>query len=139
MAMVLRHYTESRRRHEHRGLCCSFGRQAFWTPHCSEDRQMTFETLLFERRDQVTHVTLNRPDKLNALNLQMIEDLRAVAAAIDGDPSVRAVLLTGAGRGFSSGADLMGDDLVQDPQRSVGENIRRPLGDHFNPMGTACD
>src|SRR5580700_5565681 len=96
-----------------------------------------FETLLFERRDQVAHVTLNRPDKLNALNLQMIEDLRAAAAAIDGDPSVRTALLTGAGRGFSSGADLMGDDVLQDPKRSAGENIGRRLLDHFNPMVTA--
>ena len=98
---------------------------------------MNFETLLFERRDQVAHVTLNRPDKLNALNLRMIEDLRAAAAAIDGDPSIRAVLLTGAGRGFSSGADLMGDDLIQDPKRTTGENIGRRLRDHFNPMVTA--
>ena len=98
---------------------------------------MIFETILFERRDQVAHVTLNRPDKLNALNLQMIEDLRAAAAAIDGDPAVRAALLTGAGRGFSSGADLMGDDLLQDPKRSAGENIGRRLRDHFNPMVTA--
>jgi 2-(1,2-epoxy-1,2-dihydrophenyl)acetyl-CoA isomerase len=67
----------------------------------------------------------------------MIEDLRAAAAAIDGDPSIRAALLTGAGRGFSSGADLMGDDLLQDPKRSAGENIGRRLRDHFNPMVTA--
>jgi 2-(1,2-epoxy-1,2-dihydrophenyl)acetyl-CoA isomerase len=98
---------------------------------------MRFETVLFERLDQVAHVTLNRPDRLNALNLQMIEDLRAAAAAIDGDPSVRAVLLTGAGRGFCSGADLMGEDLIQDPKRSAGENIGRRLRDHFNPMVTA--
>jgi 2-(1,2-epoxy-1,2-dihydrophenyl)acetyl-CoA isomerase len=98
---------------------------------------MRFETVLFERLDQVAHVTLNRPDRLNALNLQMIEDLRAAAAAIDGDPSVHAVLLTGAGRGFCSGADLMGEDLIQDPKRSAGENIGRRLRDHFNPMVTA--
>ncbi len=98
---------------------------------------MKFETILFERREQVACVTLNRPDKLNALNLQMIEDLRAAAAAIDGDPAIRAVLLTGAGRGFSSGADLMGDDLIQDPKQSAGENIGRRLRDHFNPMVTA--
>jgi 2-(1,2-epoxy-1,2-dihydrophenyl)acetyl-CoA isomerase len=98
---------------------------------------MIFQTILFERHDQVVHVTLNRPDKLNALNLQMIEDLHAATTAIDGDPTVRAVLLTGAGRGFSSGADIMGDDLIQDPKRSAGENIGRRLRDHFNPMVTA--
>jgi len=98
---------------------------------------MNFETILFERREQVAYVTLNRPDKLNALNLQMIEDLRAAAAAIDGDPAIRAVLLTGAGRAFSSGADIMGGDLLQDPNRSAGEDIGRRLRDHFNPMVTA--
>jgi len=98
---------------------------------------MKFDTILFERHGQVAHVTLNRPDKLNALNLRMIQDLREAASAIDGDPSVRAVLLTGAGRGFSSGADLMGDDLIQDPKQSAGENVGRRLREHFNPMVTA--
>jgi len=95
---------------------------------------MSFDTLLFELRDHVAHVTLNRPDKLNALNLQMIEELRTAAAAIDGDASVRAVLLTGAGRGFCSGADLTGDDLSPDAKGSYGESIGRRLRDHFNPM-----
>jgi 2-(1,2-epoxy-1,2-dihydrophenyl)acetyl-CoA isomerase len=95
---------------------------------------MKFDCLKFERRDHVAHVTLNRPDKLNALNLQMIVDLRAAAAAIGEDPSVRAVLLTGTGRGFCSGADLMGEDLIGDPTLSAGENIGRRLRDHFNPM-----
>jgi len=63
---------------------------------------MKFETLQFERRDRIAFVTLNRPDKLNALNLQLIEDLRAAAAAVAADPQIGAVLLTGAGRGFSA-------------------------------------
>lgn len=95
---------------------------------------MVFETLLFEKRDHVAHVTLNRPEKLNALNLRLVEDLRAAAAAIRADAEVRAVLLTGAGRGFCSGADLTGDDFLRDPQRSYGENIGNNLRDHFNPM-----
>src|ERR1019366_2547680 len=98
---------------------------------------MGFDTLVFERRDHVAHVTLNRPDKLNALNLTLIEDLRAAAAAIAADPAIRAVLLTGAGRGFCSGADLTRDDFFQDPKRSAGENIGDSLRDHFNPMVSA--
>jgi 2-(1,2-epoxy-1,2-dihydrophenyl)acetyl-CoA isomerase len=95
---------------------------------------MGFDTLLFERREHVVHVTLNRGDKLNALNLHLIEDLRAAAAAIAADPEIRAVLLTGAGRGFCSGADIAGNDLFHDPSRSSGENIRHRLLHHFNPM-----
>jgi 2-(1,2-epoxy-1,2-dihydrophenyl)acetyl-CoA isomerase len=98
---------------------------------------MRFDTLLIERRDHVAHVTLNRPDKLNALNLPLIEDLRAAAAAIDADPDIHAVLLTGAGRAFSSGADITRNDFFQDPTRSTGENIGAGLRDHFNPMVSA--
>jgi 2-(1,2-epoxy-1,2-dihydrophenyl)acetyl-CoA isomerase len=98
---------------------------------------MEFDTLLFERRDHVAYVTLNRPDKLNALNLSLIEDLRTAAGTIDADSGIRAVLLTGAGRGFSSGADLTRDDFFQDPKRSLGESIGDSLRDHFNPMVNA--
>jgi 2-(1,2-epoxy-1,2-dihydrophenyl)acetyl-CoA isomerase len=98
---------------------------------------MKFDTLLFERRDHIAYVTLNRPDKLNALNLGLIEDLRAAAAAIAADSTIRAVLLTGAGRGFSSGADLTRDDFFQDPKRSMGQRIGDSLKDHFNPMVSA--
>jgi 2-(1,2-epoxy-1,2-dihydrophenyl)acetyl-CoA isomerase len=96
---------------------------------------MAFETLKVERRDRVTHVTLNRPDKLNALNLGLTLELRAAAAAIDGDPEVRAVLLTGAGRAFSAGADLTED--FGDPTLTRGENVGAQLRDHFNPLMSA--
>jgi len=95
---------------------------------------MEFATLLFERREHVAHVTLNRPDRLNALSLQLVEDLRAAAAAIEADREIRAVLLTGAGRAFSSGADLMRDDFLETLQRSLGENVGASLREHFNPM-----
>jgi 2-(1,2-epoxy-1,2-dihydrophenyl)acetyl-CoA isomerase len=95
---------------------------------------MQFDTLLFERRDTIAHVTLNRPDRLNALNRALITDLRAAAAAIDSDREIRAAVLTASGRAFCSGADLMGDDLLGDPERSRGENIGAGLREYFNPM-----
>ena len=98
---------------------------------------MQFDTLLYERRDSIAHVTLNRPDRLNALNSALIADLRAAAAAIDADPEIRAVVLAAAGRAFCSGADLMGEDLMADNQRSLGENIGHSLRAHFNPMVNA--
>ena len=98
---------------------------------------MQFDTLLFERREGIAHVTLNRPERLNALNLSLITDLRTAAAAIDSDHDIRAVVLTASGRAFCSGADLMGDDLLGDQQRSLGENIGAGLREHFNPMVNA--
>jgi enoyl-CoA hydratase/carnithine racemase len=86
---------------------------------------MKFDTLIFERREDIVQVTLNRPERLNALNLKLITDLRAAAAAIESDPGIRAVVLGAAGRAFCSGADLMGDDLLGSPERSRGENCGR--------------
>jgi 2-(1,2-epoxy-1,2-dihydrophenyl)acetyl-CoA isomerase len=95
---------------------------------------MQFNTLIFERRDAVAHVTLNRPDRLNALNRALIMDLTTAAAAIDADRGIRAVVLSGAGRAFCSGADLMGEDLLGDPKLSRGANIGASLREYFNPM-----
>ena len=67
---------------------------------------MTFETLLFEVRDGVAHVTLNRPDAANSINLQLAKDLAYAAMQCDEDPAVRAVVLTGTGKMFSAGGDL---------------------------------
>ncbi len=65
-----------------------------------------FETVLYEKRDNVAIITLNRPDKLNALSAQLLADVPAALGEAEGDPEVRAVMITGAGRGFCSGADL---------------------------------
>jgi len=85
---------------------------------------MQFDTLLFARHEGIARVALNRPDRLNALNLALITDLKRAAAAIDADPEIRAVVLTGSGRAFCSGADLMGEDFLNDPGHSRGHTIR---------------
>ena len=69
---------------------------------------MAFETLRFEVADGVGTVTLARPDKLNALNTVMLEELLAVLDQADADDTVRALIVTGAGRAFCAGADLSG-------------------------------
>ena len=69
---------------------------------------MAFETLRFEVADGVGTVTLHRPDKLNALNTVMLEELLAVLDQADADDTVRALIVTGAGRAFCAGADLSG-------------------------------
>jgi enoyl-CoA hydratase len=64
----------------------------------------TFVTLA--RDDQTATITLNRPDKMNALNLAMWHELAAVVDSIAGDDSIRCVVLRGAGAHFAAGADL---------------------------------
>ncbi len=69
---------------------------------------MPFETLLYDVADRVATVTLNRPDRLNAVNTTVIRELVEAFDAADGDDGVRAVIVTGAGRAFCAGADLGG-------------------------------
>jgi methylglutaconyl-CoA hydratase len=68
---------------------------------------MSYETILIDRdRRGVATLTLNRPDKHNALNPRMIADLAAAAAELAADSAIRAVILTGAGTSFCAGGDL---------------------------------
>ncbi|WP_245485292.1 enoyl-CoA hydratase/isomerase family protein, partial [Mesorhizobium sp. M7A.F.Ca.US.001.02.1.1] len=65
------------------------------------------DLVLSETRDGIAILTLNRPEKLNALNYALIDRLLAVLDDIEVDDSVRAVILTGAGeRAFSAGGDI---------------------------------
>jgi enoyl-CoA hydratase len=64
-------------------------------------------TVLTHREDDVVALTLNRPDRLNALNAELLRDLGAALVALEEDPAVRAVILTGAGdKAFAAGADV---------------------------------
>ena len=66
-----------------------------------------FKTLLFEKSEpHIGVVTMNRPDQLNAINLDMLNDYEALFQAMSQDDEIRVLVITGAGRGFSSGADL---------------------------------
>src|ERR1700685_2839534 len=69
---------------------------------------MNDESILCETRDGVLKITLNRPDKLNALTDTALHELQGAFAWAASDPAVRAVLLTGAGKGFCAGQDLAG-------------------------------
>jgi enoyl-CoA hydratase/carnithine racemase len=66
----------------------------------------TFETLLYSVEEGIATITLNRPDRLNAFNTRMMKDMIAAFDETDGDDAVKAVIVTGAGRGFCAGADL---------------------------------
>jgi enoyl-CoA hydratase len=69
---------------------------------------MTYQTLLYEKADVVATVTLNRPDKLNALNSTVYNELYAAFEAAESDPEVGAIILTGSGeRSFAAGSDIV--------------------------------
>ena len=67
---------------------------------------MKHEVVLYERRGPAAWVTLNRPDKLNALTREIVAGLHEALAAADADDEVKVLVLTGAGRAFSAGFDI---------------------------------
>jgi enoyl-CoA hydratase len=85
---------------------------------------MTYQNLTVETKDGVAIVTINRPDKLNALNDRTMEELDAAFTALQGDAGVRGVLLTGAGeKAFVAGADI-GELSTQSPVDGKERSIR---------------
>jgi 2-(1,2-epoxy-1,2-dihydrophenyl)acetyl-CoA isomerase len=76
---------------------------------------MTETNVLYEARGAVALVTLNRPAQLNSFTRAMHEELRAAFDRIEGDKAIRAMVLTGAGRGFCAGADLAEFDFTPGP------------------------
>src|SRR3982750_917149 len=97
---------------------------------------MDYETLQVGRRGGELRITLDRPDSMNAWNTQFGDELKAVVEGAATDPEVRAVTITGAGRAFSSGADLKagfeptpeGHPDVQTPLREVYRSEERRVG-----------
>jgi enoyl-CoA hydratase len=67
---------------------------------------MTYETLLVEAFDGFTIVRLNRPEALNAFNDQLMDELTTVIEALDRDPAVRCIVVTGSDKAFAAGADI---------------------------------
>lgn len=94
---------------------------------------MEFQNLICERKDGVLVVTLNRPQKLNSLSLGLLKDLKACAEAIQRERNLRAVLLTGAGRGFCAGADLTDPDGFGGQAQSMGQLLASRLREYYHP------
>ena len=69
---------------------------------------MTYQQIKYESTDGILTITLHRPDKLNAFTGKMLSELLDAMDRADRDDDVRAVVFTGAGRGFCAGADLSG-------------------------------
>ena len=81
-----------------------------------------FETLIFEKQGRLAHISLNRPQSLNAYNVQMRDDFWEALAAVADDPDVGALLITGEGRAFCAGADLT--EFGSAPSLAIARNVR---------------
>ena len=92
------------------------------TIHGKETMNLT--TVEYEKRGQVAHVTLNRPDKLNAMNAVMHEELGRIWEDFRDDASLRVAILSGKGRCFSAGADLSERANIG-PDRRISDETRR--------------
>ena len=75
------------------------------------------DSVLLSTNGGIATVTLNRPDRLNAIDLEMANALREIMLSVERDAAVRAVVLKGAGKGFVAGGD------VQEFQQKLGDNL----------------
>ena len=91
------------------------------------------EPLLVDRTDAVATLTLNRPESLNSLNVALKEALRNTLAELASDPTCRAVVLTGAGRGFCAGQDLREHAAALSEESEPLSTVTK----HYNPIATA--
>jgi enoyl-CoA hydratase len=77
---------------------------------------MSFETVIYEVKENIARITMNRPEKRNALNHALLRDLDAAFEQADSDAEVKAVILTGSGKAFSAGYDLTGSPYTSVPE-----------------------
>jgi enoyl-CoA hydratase/carnithine racemase len=81
---------------------------------------MDYKTVILERKDGVAVLTLNRPEVMNSVNMEMRSEIAGILDALEVDPAVRLLIVTGAGRAFCSGADIR--EVVQNPDMAKAIN-----------------
>jgi 2-(1,2-epoxy-1,2-dihydrophenyl)acetyl-CoA isomerase len=91
---------------------------------------MAWQTILFEAADGVASLTLNRPDRLNSFTVEMHEEVAGVLSTVERDATIRAMLITGAGRGFCAGQDLNLREAAAGGDFDAGAAIDR----YYNPL-----
>lgn len=114
---------------------------------------MNFETLLFEVEENIAVITINRPDKMNALNAYVIKELSAAIDEVEGNQDILSAIITGSGKAFVAGADISefpsmdqaaGEALGRDGQELVFnkiENCTKPIVAAVNgfALGGGCE
>ncbi len=86
---------------------------------------MDYEMILMEKQGKIGRITLNRPDKLNAINVQMGVEFQDAMDQLEGDDDIRAVILAGAGRSFCAGDDLRGMSTIGYERRSHPDSVKQ--------------
>lgn len=86
---------------------------------------MQFQTLVYAEKDGILHIKLNRPEKRNAINQQLVMDLHQCFLEVATRPSVQVVLLSGQGKGFSAGTDLTSFQPGGEIQMNIRSFVRR--------------
>jgi 2-(1,2-epoxy-1,2-dihydrophenyl)acetyl-CoA isomerase len=93
---------------------------------------LAYETIEVHTEDSVAEITLNRPERLNAWTDQLGSELRKAILEDAADQSVRSVLITGAGRGFSSGADVK--EMLEQGARGDRPDVGTMLRERYHPI-----
>jgi enoyl-CoA hydratase len=91
---------------------------------------MSYSTLAYEADGRIARITLNRPERLNAINLAMPQEIEAAVAAANADPAIHVIVLSGAGRAFCSGYDLIEFAETEGPNPGVQEMPWDPMKDY---------
>ncbi|MDE3094893.1 MAG: crotonase/enoyl-CoA hydratase family protein [Chloroflexota bacterium] len=92
---------------------------------------MSYETVDYSAADGIARVVLNRPARLNAINTQLVADVRAAVAAANDDPDVRVLVLSGAGRAFCAGYDLDWGTKAEDASQRAMSGQWDPVRDYL--------
>ena len=94
---------------------------------------MNYQHIQYHVNDPVATITLNRPDALNAITARMQAEMKHALAAAENDRAVVGIVLTGAGRGFSAGADIGGLQATAGGESAAREDLTEFKADPGNP------